>query len=75
MSEQACFTSLPLEIIMWIITCVHEGEDKRKTDYMHSFFKLDTRPRSMNMLSCVNRRLWEMCLPLLWQVSEICVAY
>jgi hypothetical protein len=74
MSEQACSTSLPLEIITLIITCVHEGEDKRKTDYRRNFFKLDTRPRSMNRLFRVNRRLWEMCRPLVWQVSGICVA-
>jgi hypothetical protein len=73
MSEQACFTSLPLEIITLIIACVYEGEDKRGSDYWHYYFLgVDTRPQSVDMLSCVNRRLREMCLPVIWQVSELC---
>jgi hypothetical protein len=53
MSECASFGSLPLEIIDWIIACAADESDWQ----------------SVKALSCVNRRLREMCLPVLWEVS------
>jgi hypothetical protein len=75
MSERACFASLPLEIIHQIVFCVcEEGEEQRewqKEEEHHLGLEgmAVDRLRSLDALSCVNRTLRGMCLPLILQAS------
>jgi hypothetical protein len=64
------FTSLPLEVIEQIVACVSDiDEEEKKEEEEEDQYSDASRARSLEALSCVNRMLHNICLPVIWQVS------